>query len=71
MGEVVYPDFVTTLDIPVETVLDAAKDLELVVVLGFDKEGRGHYTSSTGDPMRILWLLEQAKCIVMEEGTEE
>lgn len=56
---------VTRLDLPVDRVLDAAKD-KLdgdggVVVLGYDKDGNRFFSSSIADGGDVLWLLEQCK----------
>ncbi len=54
---------ITRLDIPVERVLDAAKDqmTEGVVVLGWDENGYLYFNSSIADGGEVLWLLEKAK----------
>lgn len=58
---------VTRLDIPVERVLDAAKDrLDKVVVLGWDKEGELYFASTFADGGDVLWLLEKCKQALME-----
>jgi hypothetical protein len=68
MGEVVYPDIPTSLDIPVERVLDGASesDLEVVVVLGYTKDGMEFFSSSVADGGTVLWLLERAKKELIE-----
>ena len=61
MGEVVQLDCETKLDIPVEGVLDGAKELKTVLVLGYDANDDFYIASSTGDKTLMLWLIEQAK----------
>lgn len=39
MDNVIRPGFTTLQDIPVDTVLDGNKDLEYVLVLGYNKSG--------------------------------
>jgi hypothetical protein len=48
MGEVVFLGGVTKLDIPVDRVLDAAKHLESVLVLGWTKDGEFYAGTSNG-----------------------
>jgi len=64
---------VTYLDIPVEKVLDSAKDqLEDVVLLGWHKKGGHLYFASTfADCGEMLWLLEHAKNALMKMGKDE
>lgn len=57
--KVVYLDKSTTLPIPVSRVLLGAleKDLDMVVVLGYEKDGTPYAASSTGDGRDILWAV--------------
>lgn len=48
MGDVVLMKGLTSLDLPVERVLDGAKHLESVLVLGWSKEGEFWAASSNG-----------------------
>ena len=53
---------ITRLDIPPNQVLTAALDkIDPVIVIGGDEDDRIYIASSTGDPKRVLWLLELAK----------
>ena len=55
---------ISRLDIPVDRVLDAAKeevDGGGVIVIGWDKEGELYFCSSIADGGEVLWLLEKAK----------
>lgn len=56
---VVYLDKSTTLPIPVSRVLLGAleKDLDMVVVLGYEQDGTPYAASSTGDGREILWAV--------------
>jgi hypothetical protein len=48
MGEVVTLGGYTSLDIPVERVLDGAKELESILVLGWTKDGKFYAATSIG-----------------------
>lgn len=53
---------ITKLDLPVDTVLEAAKEkLEGVVLIGFTKEGELYTASTYADGGDIIWLLEASK----------
>lgn len=59
----------TKLDLPVDRVLEAAKDkLEGVVLLGYDKDGMTYFSSTYADGGEVLWLLEQAKRALLSAG---
>lgn len=51
----------TSLDVPVERVLDNARELEGVVVLGYTKDNEYHFASTYADGGTVLWLLEKLK----------
>lgn len=62
MGDVVNIGCVTRLDLPVDIVLDAAKDtLESVIVIGYAKDGSEYFASTLADGGDVLWLLERCK----------
>ena len=62
-----YLEVVTRLDIPVERVLEQAKDnLSDVVLIGWDKEGEFYFASNKADGGDVLWLLEKAKKVLLE-----
>ena len=57
MGEVIeFPDG-TVSDIPIEGVLEGAKLLQMICIMGYDKDGNEYFASSTGDIKEINWLL--------------
>lgn len=62
MGEVVEPNFITTLDIPVERILRKAQEagLKTVVVMGWDASRDTYFASSISDA-ETLWLIEMCK----------
>jgi hypothetical protein len=66
MGDVVELHTETTLDIPVEGVLNGALDagLEHVVVVGRNEDGSLYAASSIGSSAETVWLLEAAKRLI-------
>lgn len=63
MAKVIPFEMFTTLDIPVENVLESAldNDLKNVLVLAYDENGEEYFASSTSDGKILLWLLERCK----------
>lgn len=63
MGDVIYGDFITRLDLPAERVLSGAQaaDLRSVVILGYDQDGNEYFASSMSDGGTVLWLMERAR----------
>lgn len=59
---------ITTLDLDVERVLQAAIDAKLtyVLVIGQDAEGGLYFSSSKSDGGEVLWWMEKAKKALME-----
>lgn len=59
---------VTRLDLPVDQVLDAAKDMGLdgVVILGYREDGEQYFASTYADGGNVLWLLEMCKKELLE-----
>jgi hypothetical protein len=68
MGDVVNLPVITTLDLPPERILQAAmdKDLDEVVIVGFDKNGELYFASNKSDGGGVLWLFELAKKALLE-----
>jgi hypothetical protein len=62
----------TLLDIPVDKVLEGAKDasLDQVVVVGVKADGSTYLAFSTSDLYQILWFLENAKMDVLNMARE-
>ncbi len=54
---------ITSLDIPAERVLNSAlaKELDRVVVMGYDKDGAEYFASSMADGADVVWLAERIK----------
>lgn len=60
----------TRIDLPVERVLDLARNRLTgqsgVVVIGWDENGELSFTSTFADGGEVLWLLEKAKQALLE-----
>lgn len=71
MGKVIPLNNVTKLDLPVDRVLESAKDqLEGVVLMGYDKEGEFYFASTYADGGDVLWLLENMKKKLLSIGDD-
>ena len=66
MAEVLDFDGLTRLALPTEKVLDGARELKSVVVLGYDADGEEYFASSIPDGGDILWLIERLKKRLIE-----
>lgn len=68
MSNVVELPVVTTLDLPVERVLDKAKDAELkvAIVVGETAEGGLYFASNVSDGGDVLWWLKKAEKALLE-----
>lgn len=73
MGEVVNLNVVTLLDLPVERVIDGAReaDLETIVILGYDQDGMEFFSSNKADGGGVLWLMERLKRQLLDNGDIE
>ena len=72
MGKVINIGGITKLDLPVDRVLDGAKDrLESVVIIGYDKDGAEYFASSIADGGDVMWLLERCKLKLMRTVDED
>ena len=68
MAKVIPLNNVTRLDLPVDRVLEAAKDfLDDVVILGYDKDGMEYFASNMADGGSVLWLLERLKLTLLDQ----
>lgn len=62
MGDLVYLNCITKLDIPADRVLEqAVGELERVVVIGYHKDGSEYFASSIADGGDVNWLLDRCK----------
>ena len=59
---------ITTLNIPVDRILDEAKEHipQHAIIIGWDNDGHLYLASSVADGPECLWLLELAKTALME-----
>lgn len=71
MGDVIDFNGGTRGDIPVDVVLDAAKKLELVCVMGITTDGQEYFASSSGDYKENYWLAARFKEVLMEMASNE
>ena len=73
MGKIIPLNNITRFDLPVNQVLDNAKDeLQDVVILGYCKGGKEEYFSTNmSDAKDILWLLERCKRALLNVLDEE
>lgn len=70
MSNVIPLGGITRLDLPVDRVLEAAKEqLDSVVILGYDKEGKQYFASTFADGGEVIWLLEMCKKQLLEVAT--
>lgn len=67
MSKVIKFTGVTRLDLPLDTVLDAAKEtLEGVVIMGWTTNGEEYFASTYSDGGTVLWLVERMKKMLLE-----
>lgn len=68
MADVVNLETVTTLDLPPNRILEAAKDkgLQMAIVIGLDADGDFYFASSDPDGGNVLWQLEMARVKLIE-----
>lgn len=67
MAEIHILDCVTRLDLPADRVIDAIpKDMDDIVVVGFDADGEFYFASNKANGGDILWLIEKAKKVLMD-----
>jgi hypothetical protein len=67
MGQVIRLDTAGTADIPVETILEDARELDLqtVFVVGELPDGGLYVAGSSADAPLNGWLLDQAKAMLL------
>jgi len=71
MGDVIDLFDGTRGDIPVSDVLDAAKKLQMVCVMGITEDGQEYFASSSGDYKENYWLAGRFKELLMEMANNE
>jgi len=61
MGDVTEFRGTTRLDIPANRVLDnAPRDMDTVIIVGFDADGDFYFASNKADGADVMWLLQVA-----------
>ena len=70
MGDVIDFGGGTKGEVPVSNVLDGAKDLDMVIVLGFKKDGTEYFASSSGNAAECAWLAGRYVKLLMENADE-
>lgn len=71
MGNVVVLQVETTLDLPLDRILDGAREKEVTdcLLLAYDKDGAFYMASQTCDAGTLLILLERARdCVRYQLG---
>jgi hypothetical protein len=69
MGDVVILPVETTLDLPLDRILDGALAAELndCLLMGYDKDGQFYMASMTTDAGAMLVLLERARSVLRRQ----
>ena len=73
MGEIIQFSEGTVGDVPIDSVLEGAKVLQMVCIMGYTADGNEYFASSCGDIKEINWLLDRYKNFlqgVADEGME-
>lgn len=72
MSEIIYLHELTDGDIPPERVLEAAKErcTDVAIVVGWAEDEEIYFAMSTGDARAILFALESAKFMLMNQIAE-
>ena len=71
MDNVIPIGGVTKLDLPVDLVLEQAKEnMQDVVLMGWDNDGQIYFSSTFSDGGAVLWLLEKCKQALLDIETD-
>ena len=70
MGDVIDFTGDTKGDVDVKDVLDGAAKLQMVAIMGYDKEGREYFASSSGSYQENVWLASRFIKFLMENADE-
>ena len=72
MSNVIPIGGITTLDIPVDQVLEQAKGkMKTVVLIGWDTDGDIYFASTISHGPEVLWILEQCKLALLDTQMDE
>jgi hypothetical protein len=68
MGEVVNLSIDTLNHVPVNKVVGGAEEhLKEAIVIGWDNDGQLYFAASVVSKYEILWLIEQAKAMLLRQ----
>ncbi len=71
MSNVIPLNNITLLDLPPDRILEKAiGEMDSVVILGYDKEGKEYFASSIKGGSDVLWLIERCKIILLNLDEE-
>jgi len=71
MGEVIDMNGGTRGDVPVVDVLENAKKLQMVTIMGYDADGNEYFATSSGDYQENAWLAGRFIKLLMEAADNE
>lgn len=72
MGDVIPIGGITSLEIPVDQVLEQAKGkMKEVVLIGWDNDGDMYFASTSPSGPEVLWLIEQCKLALLDAAVDE
>jgi len=71
MGDVIDMNGGTRGDIPVGDVLENAKMLQMVTIMGYDADGNEYFATSSGDYKENAWLAGRFIKLLMEAADNE
>lgn len=59
----------TTLDLPADRVLNAARDANLkgILILGYTQDNQEYFAGTYADGPTVIWLLERLKAKVLAD----
>jgi len=67
MSNVIPFGGITRLDLPPDQILEKAiGQLQGVVIMGWDTDGKEYFASSYGDGGTVIWLAERMKKMLLE-----
>lgn len=69
MGDIVILPVETTLDLPLDRILDGALAAELsdCLLMGYDKDGHFYMASQTTEAGKLLILMERARAVLKRQ----
>lgn len=70
MGEVIDMNGGTRGEVPVEDVLENAKTLQMVAIMGYTEDGLEYFATSSGSYQENAWLAGRFIKFLMENADE-